>query len=256
MATASPRKASKKSNGVRAKSNGVSKKTAKTTTKKAKTTNGEAKTKTVAKKSKAVVDLTIPPLKLRTLTVTVKGVTPLITHKFADKSKRQMADAQQGKARNKKAPKDPKADFESGIYYLGGKPKGRKKARYGIPASAFKQAAVTACRYVEGITQAHAKGSFHVLGDPADPALVEIKTKKKPRMREDTVRIGGFGKQVADLRYRPEFENWSVNLLIRYNDSAITPQQIAHLLNVAGFAVGVGEWRPEKTGIFGQFSVV
>ncbi len=197
------------------------------------------------KKTKNLVDLTIPPILLKTVKIKIKGTAPLLMHKFSMKAQKQIADKQQGKAKNKKAPKDPKAEFEAAIYYMPG-----SKNKYGFPASAFKKAAISACRYVDGVTMTHAKGAFHVLSD-----LVEIKIKGKPIMREDTVRIGGFGSKVTDLRYRPEFRNWKCELVIRYNTSAITPEQIAHLLNVAGFSIGIGDWRPEREGSFGMFEV-
>lgn len=217
--------------------------------------NGKSKTPIQAPSTKApkakekkvsLVDLTIPPMLLKTVKIKLKGITPLIVNKFSCKSQKQIADKQQGKAKDKKPPKDPKADFEAATYFM----PGSKNKKYGFPASGFKQAAVSACRYVDGITMTHVKGSFHVLGD-----LVEIKIKGKPNMREDTVRIGGFGAKVADLRYRPEFVDWTCELVIRYNTSAITAEQIAHLLNVAGFSIGVGDWRPERDGSFGMFEV-
>ena len=71
-------------------------------------------------------------------------------------------------------------------------------------------------------------------------------------MRTDAVRIG-MG--TLDLRYRPEFQEWSVALRIRYNAAAISPEQIVNLYNVAGFAVGIAEWRPERDGSNGMFEV-
>ena len=89
------------------------------------------------------------------------------------------------------------------------------------------------------------RGSFHIEGE-----LVEI--KGKPNMREDMVRIG-MG--TADIRYRPEFKEWSVTLPLRYNADKISLDQIVNMFNLAGFGVGVGEWRPEKDGTHGMFHV-
>jgi len=71
-------------------------------------------------------------------------------------------------------------------------------------------------------------------------------------MREDMVRVG-MG--TADLRYRGEFADWSAKLLVRYNANVLSESQILNILNVAGFAVGVGEWRPERDGMSGMFHV-
>lgn len=111
------------------------------------------------KKKPSLTDVKIPALQLRTVKIRIKGKTPLIQHRFSDKGKKQMADAQAQKVRGKRPPKDPRAEFEAAIDYV----PGTKKP--GIKAGAFKQAAVSACRYVEGISMATAKGAFHVVGD-------------------------------------------------------------------------------------------
>lgn len=43
--------------------------------------------------------------------------------------------------------------------------------------------------------------------------------------------------------------------MIRYNKDIITPSMIVNMLNLAGFAVGLCEWRVEKSGSFGMFEV-
>lgn len=238
--------------------------TKKTTTRKAATkkttkveTSGTTKTVKKGRKTevkKPVTEIIIPAMRLETMELELRGLTPLIVHKFSDKSRKQIEDNQQGKAKNKKAPKVPEEEFRGALYVIEapkGKPgkRGYKPGRYGFPSSGFKKAAISACRYVEGVKMTAAKGSFHVLGE-----LTEI-IADEPIMRTDTVRIGNFGNKVADIRYRPEFTEWSVKLKIRYNSDAITAERIAHLYNIAGFSVGVGEWRPEKDGSFGQFEV-
>jgi hypothetical protein len=71
-------------------------------------------------------------------------------------------------------------------------------------------------------------------------------------MREDMVRVG-MG--TADLRYRGEFPRWWATILVRYNMAVLSEAQILNLLNTGGFAVGIGEWRPERDGMSGMFHV-
>jgi hypothetical protein len=71
-------------------------------------------------------------------------------------------------------------------------------------------------------------------------------------MREDMVRVG-MGS--ADLRYRGEFKEWKTTFSIRFNKNVLSIEQIVLLFNTAGFAIGVGEWRPEKNGSHGMFHV-
>jgi len=194
--------------------------------------NGE--TKMVQK-----VGIEIPRLNLATVQVVLIGDSPLICHAWSHKAKQAMLDKQMKKAKQAKEAKDPQKDFEESLYKL---PDG---SGYGFPAVAFKAAMVGACRFVENIKMTEARGAFHILGE-----LIPINGDPSPR--EDMVRIA-MG--TADVRYRGEFKTWSVILDIRYNQSAISAEQIINLLNVAGFGVGVGEWRPERDGSYGRFHV-
>ena len=71
-------------------------------------------------------------------------------------------------------------------------------------------------------------------------------------MREDVVRLMGT---TADLRYRGEFKTWKAVVTVRHNPSVLSREQVCNLFNVAGFAIGIGEWRPQKDGSFGMFHV-
>lgn len=181
----------------------------------------------------------IPVIEIGTLMLELVGDSPLITHAWSEKAKTAMRDKQQGRAVNKKEPKNPEAEFQAAFYRTG-------DGRAGFPALGFKAAAVSAARQVDGLQMTFLRGAFHVPGD-----LIAINAGE-PIMREDTVRVG-MG--VADLRYRPEFWPWSVELPIRFNRRALTAERIIHLFNQAGFSVGVGEWRPERDGNFGMFHV-
>lgn len=204
--------------------------------------------------TKSEVGIELPPLDLRLMEVTVIGDSPLIVHAWSEKAKREMLDKQMKTAKQAKAAKDPKADFESSLYRLGD--------GYGFPSIGFKAAAVTACTSVAGITKIAARQAFHILGEDIDVKGAFEGTKARvnlvrieggaPSMREDMVRVG-MG--TADLRYRGEFADWHAKILVRYNANVLSEAQILNIINVAGFAVGVGEWRPEKDGMNGMFHV-
>jgi hypothetical protein len=97
------------------------------------------------------------------------------------------------------------------------------------------------------VTKVMLRGAFHVIGE-LTPLILEA----DPEMREDMVRVG-MG--TADLRYRPEFSKWAVDLYVRVNTRVLSRDQLTYLFNQAGFSAGVGEWRPEKDGSFGLFHV-
>jgi len=74
----------------------------------------------------------------------------------------------------------------------------------------------------------------------------------KPEMREDMVVVG---RSSADLRYRGYFVGWKTTIQVEFNNALINEENILNLINTAGYGVGVGDWRPEKNGQNGRFSI-
>lgn len=215
--------------------------------------------------------ITIKPVEKVTAEITIVGESPLIVHAWSEKAKKEMLDAQQGKSKGKaKERKNPVADFIRSMYWLSGMPEIpdgateeeceelfhkaiEEGARFGFPAVAIKKAAVSAA-YRQGITKdkVSANGSFWLTGID-DVEFVEIESPEPPTMREDMVKIG-MG--TADLRYRGEFHNWKCRCKITYlKDGAFSLENIISMINLGGFACGLGEWRSEKGGISGAFTV-
>lgn len=201
------------------------------------------------------VGITLPRLDVQLMEVTLIGDTPLIVHNWSQKARLEMLDKQRKKAKQGRTAKDPNEDFQDSLYRL---PDGG----YGFPSVGFKNAAVTACTSVGGITKVAARQAFTVVGEQSEIAgafegakarmdLVRIEGSE-PVIREDMVRVG-MG--TADLRYRGEYWPWHTKVLVRFNANVLSPEQILNLFNTAGFAVGVGEWRMEKDGTYGTFHV-
>jgi hypothetical protein len=198
---------------------------------------------TAKAKKDGVVTATTPTLStqmdIRTMTVRLVGDSPLVSHAWSQKAKQAMKDKQAKAPKQAKEVRDPNREYEESLYRM---PDG---SGYGFPAVAFKSAAVDACSHVDGLTKVQARGAFHIIGDM-------IRIDGTPHMREDMVRVG-MG--TADLRYRGEFTEWAVELEIRYNANVLSEAQIRNLFNVGGFAIGVGEWRPQRDGSWGMFHV-
>ena len=190
-------------------------------------------------KAAAPTTIEVPNFARGRVTLTVKGDSPLICHAWSDKAKKMMLDKQMKKAKGGKEAKDPEQDFYDSLYH-------HPDGGYGFPVVGFKASAVSACRYVDGLPMTVARGAFHINGE-----LVKLEGSD-PTMREDMVRVG-MG--TADIRYRGQFDPWSAKLDLVYNPQALSIEQIVNLFNIAGFGVGVGEWRPEKDGQYGRFHV-
>lgn len=181
-----------------------------------------------------------------TIQVPIVGTTPLIVHRFSEKAKRKMLDDMQGK-RTPKSPKDPEAEYEGAFYRLKG------DSGYGLPAVAFKQSMVGATRlFGKDVSMVLVRQTVFVHGEIGEDGQPLVTIEGEPRMREDVVTVGRGG---TDLRYRPEFSEWRADVTITYVKSAFTRGSVLTLLDAAGLGVGVGEWRPEKNGDFGQFKI-
>jgi hypothetical protein len=215
-------------------------------------------------------EISIPAIDIRQVTFKVVGDTPLIMHAWDEKIKQQMLDKMMGKAKTKMRDlKDPVREFIQSMYWLDGKPEEATekgfmksiesgKAKFGFPSVAFKAAAVSG-GYRGDVTKnkVSMNGAFHILGE-----FVEIKGNVKsqdmhilpiaPKMREDMVRVANGA---PDIRYRGMFEDWIAILDVEYNAGVLSDEQLLNLFNIGGFAVGVGEWRVEKGGIFGRYHV-
>ena len=198
------------------------------------------------------IKLIIPPIDVRTMDITLVGDSPLIVHRWSEKAKKGILDKQMKKAKTAKEAKDPQRDFLDSLYWLSDRPANNDAAAkllsiatFGFPSVAFKASAVTACGEVDGMKMTQARRRFHVDGEFVTILGV-------PTMRDDMVRVG-MG--TADIRFRGEFKTWRAIVRLSFNASAISPEQIINLFNLAGFGVGIGEWRAEKEGSYGRFHV-
>lgn len=211
----------------------------------------------------------IRPIEIKRVPVHIVGDTPMIMHAWSVKAKQMMLDAQMGRAKGKQKPKkSPAEDFIESMYWLEGKPtitdamsEDEKMAAFytaiengacfGFPVTAFKQAAISAAyRMGWSKDKVSLRGAFFI--ESNENGMIEIKSDV-PVMREDMVRIG-MG--TADIRYRGQFDNWSADLIISYNaNGPYDLDSIINIINAGGYVCGVGEWRPEKDGQYGQFHV-
>lgn len=191
-------------------------------------------------------EIKLEPVEREEIEIAIVGASPLIPHKWSEKSLRMMREAQSGaKARAKRTAKVPEEEAEGALYRL---PDGSP----GMPATAFKAAMVGAARLFQGVTMTSLKAAVFVFGEGADQ-LVQVEGDMT--LREDTPR-NATG--VADLRYRYAFWPWRATLRVEYLTAVVDKESVVALVDAAGNG-GVGDWRPSApkslTGTFGRFRV-
>ena len=190
------------------------------------------------------------------------GTTPLITHAWSEKAKREMLQKQVKATKGGKSARDPHEDFVSSLYEMGQE---GKKTIYGFPVTGIKNAILSSAHKDKGVARSIVQTSLWLDADmvrvrPAlagaicDMPLVRI-YGGVPEMREDMVRIGKGLNKTSNLAYRGQFTHWAIKVSGRFNSTVLSAQALAFLLAEAGMGIGIGEWRNEKKGIFGSFRV-
>lgn len=187
----------------------------------------------------------IPRVSAETLMVPIRGTAPLVVNRFSEKAKRQMLDAMTGHKPLREV-KDPKAEYEAAFYRL-------KDGQAGFPALGFKAATVGGARFFgKQVSMTGLKQMAFFTGEPGEDGHFYVPITGEAIMREDVVRVGRGG---TDLRYRPQFTEWSTVLTITYVRSMLDRESLLSLVDAGGLGVGVGEWRPEKGGDFGTYEI-
>jgi hypothetical protein len=181
---------------------------------------------------------------LRTATFRVIGASPLLMNSAAA-----FTIADTGKSKTRQNIPSPEDEAEAGTYRL-------DDGTLGFPAAAFKKAVVAA-----------AKGrKVGKLGLPGIVlASVFETTEHVPLIHPDTgkpltdytIDIRGARPQGQGMvrRARPRLDAWACDIELEYDDELVAEDLVRELLERAGRNIGVGNFRPEKSGRYGRFVV-
>lgn len=186
--------------------------------------------------------LSIPAIMTKTMEVHCVGTKPLIMKAWSEEARQDMLDAQMGKPKVKRN-KDPDKEFQ-GCRYLD------KKGRDYIPGHIIKKCLASAGDLV-GVRRSLLEKILFVLDE-----RVYINCPGGPTKRRDMVRNRGRMGSVADIRFRPEYTDWSFVVKIEFNSGFFAPEAVVNLFQNAGYSCGLGEWRPQKGGEYGRFKPV
>jgi hypothetical protein len=187
-------------------------------------------------------DLAVSPPNFQCAEIQIEGTAPYVQHKFSEKARTAMREKQekgsQAKKNVKREPKDFKAMYEGAQYHL-------EDASYGIPAPAFRNAMISACRLVDQ-KMTIAKMAIFIEADGFDKdgtPLVRF-TRGQPEYLESYVRLASG---VVDLCARPKWNpGWRAVVRVRFDADRFSASDVLNLLARAGQQVGVGEGRPDS----------
>ncbi len=121
----------------------------------------------------------------------------------------------------------------------------------GIPTRAFYNAMIKASSYLISKKDGgmrNIKEGVIIKGD-----IIPLKYTKEEVLTH-WGRTSGQSKAPRKIM-RNAFHNWTATIKISYNMEQLSAEQIINVLSWAGFHIGVGGFRKEKTGNYGMFHV-
>lgn len=194
--------------------------------------------------------ITIPQLVKATCKLRLIGDRPLLINNKMNVAE-EVAEryGPQGKSASVKAPAASYDEQYARAFYVMPSsrfPAPNPKGLYGIPASGIRKCAAKGARPA-GITDNTTIGlinnSFSIMAD--EGGLCRLYFKELVRDIR-AVNIGSGQKTVPQMRHRPMFRGWHVDVTVMYNPKVLSPEQIVNLFMHAGQFIGLHEMRAEK----------
>ncbi len=184
--------------------------------------------------------IAIKPINLKTIRLRLIGTAPLKQARFGAKSKQAMREKMEAGGTSAKGKKRESRDFDADF----------QEAQHistegwiGVPASALRNACIDVCRMV-GFKMTFAKMSIFVMADGLDKLdgtpLIKI-IGQAPERTEEIVR-NQTG--VIDIRVRPMWRKWELDIIVQYDADQFTATDVVNLVDRAGVQIGIGEGRP------------
>jgi hypothetical protein len=190
-------------------------------------------------------------MEIKNFTYKVQGVTPLLMHN----PQGMMVDANGAAPSKAKRIPSPTEEAELGAYRTA-------DGILAVPAIAIRNCTITAAGAFKHKTRSWRTFVSHIQIEPSDLLMLSgVGPKAKPltEYEIDTRRcvIKGRG---AILRSRPLIKEWQTSFTFIVDVTMLPTDEPRELLKAflleAGSRIGIGDYRPEKTGWFGRFTVI
>lgn len=191
---------------------------------------------TASKQSTVVIS----PPNFEVLSLRLVGTAPYVQARFSAKATQAMMAKMAAGPTAKKGTKREARDFDDDF----------RQAQHvsaegwvGVPAAAIRNACIDVCRMV-GHKMTHARMSIFCRADGNDAVdgAPLIRLDAPPPERLDMATRNATG--VADIRVRPMWREWALDVQLEYDADQFTATDVANLIARAGVQVGIGEGRP------------
>lgn len=192
------------------------------------------------KKNNETQKVVVQPLKLGRIDIDVVGKTSLLMEKM-NMDVVEKYNQKKGKKVSGTEDKMEEELVDAKIHY-------DSNGNVAYPSTAFLKGMVEVAPYIDGLDKKKVRGSVRILD-----AFIPLNYKKKV-LNVTWGKTSGMTRAPRKI-IRPEFTDWDCKLRIEFNEQNISAEQILNLLRWAGFQMGVGGWRPEHSGVYGQYKI-
>ena len=178
----------------------------------------------------------------------ILGVTPTIIYRLSEKAKRELL---LPKGRKTAAEKKgtlkhhPVQEFRESPYTIKSNDAPTLLAHI---APVFKKAITGAALDMPGATKTQMERLVWVCGE-------RVPIYGVPRLHMGIVRSADM-KKTPDVRTRCIVPKWAAIIEVQWMAPILREPTISRLLSAAGMIQGVGDWRPQRGGQYGQFKLV
>ena len=185
-------------------------------------------------------EIGIPKIALVKATFPLIGNKPLLMDKMSQETLQSIEDKQKGKSKSGKKLRDIDAEIISAVHKI-------STGEIGFPAAGFLAGMIESTSFIgdKFFSKKLVRG-LKILN--SEEGLIPINFKKQD------ILIHNVG---SNTKHTPQFHDWSCNLEIQFDSNNISEQDIAALINYAGFYYGIGIWSPrcKSGGTFGMYEL-
>ena len=186
------------------------------------------------------IEVNLAPINIKRAVFSIKGKTPLLIDKMPSDTLQAIQDKQTGKSKSSKKVRDIAKEIDQAIHRTA-------SGKIGFPAAGFKFGMIESTSFVgdKSFSKKLIKG-LQIVNQ--EDGLVPIEFKKQDILIHNIE---------SNTKHTPQFHDWSCTLDIQFDANNVSEQDIAALINYAGFYYGVGIWSPRCKcgGSYGMYEL-
>lgn len=194
------------------------------------------------KEEKKEVIVSIQPISLKTVNFKIEsmGNKCLLMDKFPEEVKKEIEDKQAGKSQVKKKVRNIDNEIDRAVHIM-------SDGTIGFPCAGFKAGLIESTSFV-GTKDFSKKLLRGIQIVNAIDGLIPITFKKRDILVHSVK---------SNTKHTPQFHDWSCILSIQFDANNVSAEDLATLINYAGFYYGIGIWSPrcKSGGNYGMYKL-